>query len=77
MILKHGGTVDHGRFNIRRTRDDMWQVSTKAGLSTFGKVIGEVDTLDEVNGLIERHLVGVRAGLARAQAILAKRQAAE
>ena len=50
MKLLHGGTIDHGRFTIRRScsGQEVWLVSTKAGLSTYGTIIGEVDTLDEV-----------------------------
>lgn len=67
MILKHGGTVDCGRFNARRTRDDRWQVSTKSSVSKFGTVIGEVETLAEVDGLIAGHIERVRLNLKQAQ----------
>ena len=69
MQLTRSGTVKIDGHNARFTNEGKWLVSRH---ETF---IGEVDTLEEVSGLIARHLERVRARLARAQERHRERQA--
>jgi hypothetical protein len=61
MKLTQNGTIKIGGYNARRTVEGDWHVSR------FETSLGYVDSLDEVEGLIERHKEKVRARLARAQ----------
>ena len=59
MILKSGGTIVIDGCNVLRTAGDQWYVSRN------GTMVGEVDTLGEVEGLIARRKEEVRARLLR------------
>lgn len=61
MQLRETGTIRHEGHNIRLTADSKWMVSKHE------KVIGYVDTLAEVDSLIQRHLEKVRTRLRLAQ----------
>jgi hypothetical protein len=69
MELKRSGTVSYDGCNVRFTEMGRWLVSQ------CGTVIGEVDTLAEVDGLIKRQREAVRERLAKVQAEAARRKA--
>jgi hypothetical protein len=71
MQLRASGTIKHAGHNIRFTADAKWMVSKNE------KVIGYVDTLGEVDGLISRQLEKVRARLRLAQDRIAQQQGQE
>ncbi len=71
MELKPGGTIVVDGCSVLRTAGDRWYVSRN------GTMVGEVDTLDEVEGLITRRKEEVRARLVRLGAEAARKAEAE
>lgn len=71
MQLNNGGNIKVDGHLVRRTGDGQWMVSR------METVLGYVDTLDEVAGLIERHRERVRSRLAMAQRKADERKAEE
>lgn len=72
MQLTKSGTIKTDGCNVLRTEDGGWMVSRN------GTLVGYVDMLDEVPGLIERQREAVRARLAKVEAeAKARREAAE
>jgi len=68
MELTNHGMVKSGCHNVMRTEDGRWMVSRS------GTLIGYVDSLAEVDGLIEGQREAVRARLARVTAEANARQ---
>ena len=71
MEMTATGAVKINGHLVRRTDDGDWQVSR------LGTSIGYVDTLEEADGLIARHLERVRARLALVQRKAGERRAEE
>ena len=71
MELKRSGTIVVDGCNVLRTAGDKWYVSRK------GTMVGEVNTLDEVKGLIARRKDEVRQRLLRLGAEAAAKREAE
>lgn len=69
MQMLSGGSVDVDGYLARRTSEGRWLVSRK------GAVVGYVDLLAEVSGLIDQHREKVRAHLADIARRMAERKA--